>query len=71
MNRLDDIDKKILNRIQSNFPITTQPYLAVADELDLAEKEVLLALNQGNWSCKQFPSSLHERSTPCLCYAKR
>ena len=41
MNRLDDIDKKILNRIQSNFPITARPYLTVADELDLTEKEVL------------------------------
>jgi DNA-binding Lrp family transcriptional regulator len=41
MNRLDDIDRKILNRIQSNFPITPRPYLTVADELDLTEKEVL------------------------------
>jgi DNA-binding Lrp family transcriptional regulator len=38
---LDDIDKTILNRIQSDFPITSQPYLAVARELGLTEKDVL------------------------------
>ena len=41
MKRLDDIDKNILNRIQSNFPITSRPYHAIADELDLTEKEVM------------------------------
>ncbi len=41
MPALDDIDKAILNRIQSNFPITARPYLSVADELGLTEKEVL------------------------------
>jgi DNA-binding Lrp family transcriptional regulator len=38
---LDDIDKAILNRIQSDFPITSQPYLAVASELGLTEQDVL------------------------------
>ena len=41
MQELDDIDKTILNRIQSDFPITSRPYLAVANELNLTEKEVL------------------------------
>lgn len=41
MQELDDTDKLILNRIQSDFPITSRPYLAVADELNLTEKEVL------------------------------
>lgn len=41
MQQLDDIDKAILNRIQSDFPITSRPYLAVADELNLTENEVL------------------------------
>ena len=41
MQELDDIDKAILNRIQSDFPITSRPYLALADELNLTEKEVL------------------------------
>ena len=41
MQELDAIDKSILNRIQSDFPITPRPYLTVADELNLTEKEVL------------------------------
>ena len=38
---LDDIDKAILNRIQSDFPITPQPYHAVATELGITEQDVL------------------------------
>jgi DNA-binding Lrp family transcriptional regulator len=38
---IDDNDKVILNRIQSDFPIVSRPYLAVADELGLTEKQVL------------------------------
>ena len=41
MPNLDDIDKAIVNRIQSEFPITSRPYLAVANELGLTEKQVL------------------------------
>ncbi|MGD9261581.1 MAG: AsnC family transcriptional regulator [Desulfobacterales bacterium] len=41
MPKLDDMDKAILNRIQSNFPITSRPYQAVGQELGLTENEVL------------------------------
>lgn len=41
MSKLDDIDKAIINRIQSDFPIASRPYLEVANELGLSEKEVL------------------------------
>jgi DNA-binding Lrp family transcriptional regulator len=41
MSELDSIDSAILNRIQSDFPITSRPFLAVANELGLTEKEVL------------------------------
>ncbi len=41
MRELDSIDSAILNRIQSDFPITSRPFLAVANELGLTEKEVL------------------------------
>jgi DNA-binding Lrp family transcriptional regulator len=40
-NHLDDTDKAIINRIQSDFPITSRPFLTVAEELELTEKEVL------------------------------
>ena len=41
MQELDSIDSAILNRIQSRFPIISRPYLEVANELGLTEKEVL------------------------------
>ena len=41
MPNLDDTDKAIINRIQSEFPITSRPFLTVAEELDLTEEEVL------------------------------
>jgi len=41
MRELDSVDSAILNRIQSDFPITSRPFLTVADELELTEKDVL------------------------------
>ena len=41
MPSLDNIDKKILNRIQSDFPITHRPYRAVAAHLHLQEADVI------------------------------
>ena len=38
---IDDIDRDILNRIQSDFPITPRPYRKVAEDLGLSETEVL------------------------------
>lgn len=40
-NGLNDFDKKVLNRVQSGFPITNRPYLQLADELSCTEEEVL------------------------------
>ncbi|CAN2044278.1 Siroheme decarboxylase alpha subunit [Candidatus Magnetomoraceae bacterium gMMP-1] len=41
MPSMDHIDKSILNRIQSDFPITPRPYLSIAKELKLEEAEVI------------------------------
>ena len=38
---MDAVDKAILNRIQSNFPISSRPYQVIASELDLTEQEVI------------------------------
>jgi DNA-binding Lrp family transcriptional regulator len=38
---MDDTDRRILNRIQSRFPITRRPYQTIAEELGLSEEEVL------------------------------
>ncbi len=75
MTELDDTDKKILNRIQSNFPVTSRPYLDIAMELGLPEDVVLKKIKQmrlngtirrigGNF----FPDKLGFIST--LCAAK-
>ena len=39
--QLDAIDRSILNRIQSDFPITSHPFKTIADELGLDEADVL------------------------------
>ncbi|MCG2759319.1 MAG: AsnC family transcriptional regulator [Desulfobacteraceae bacterium] len=44
MPPMDDTDRVILNRIQSDFPITSRPYLAIADDLNLSENDVIKRL---------------------------
>ena len=41
MPGIDDVDKAILNRIQSDFPITSRPYRTIGNDLGLSEGEVL------------------------------
>ncbi|MBW2117077.1 MAG: AsnC family transcriptional regulator [Deltaproteobacteria bacterium] len=38
---MDNIDKSILNEIQSDFPLTSRPYNEVGKRLDLSESEVI------------------------------
>jgi DNA-binding Lrp family transcriptional regulator len=38
---LDDIDKSILNRIQSDFPIVSRPFKTIAESINQTEKEVI------------------------------
>ena len=38
---LDDTDKAILNRIQSDFPVTSRPYREIAKEFKLSEDDVI------------------------------
>ena len=38
---IDDIDRAILNQIQSDFPLTPRPYKTIGQQLDLTEDEVL------------------------------
>ena len=44
--RLDHTDKRILNRIQSDFPLTPRPYQSIATDLDLSEDEVLMRIGR-------------------------
>lgn len=38
---MDDIDRLILNEIQTNFPLESRPFAIVAERLSLSAKEVL------------------------------
>jgi len=38
---MDDIDRKILNEIQSGFPITSRPYFDLGKRFNLSEQEML------------------------------
>jgi len=46
MPLIDDINRAILNSIQSDFPLTPRPYLAIAEDLGLTEDDVLDRLNR-------------------------
>jgi siroheme decarboxylase len=46
MLSIDEIDRAILNRIQSDFPITTRPYLSIAENLHLSEDQVIKRLTR-------------------------
>jgi siroheme decarboxylase len=38
---MDDLDRKILNEIQANFPIAARPYFELGKRLGISEDEVL------------------------------
>jgi siroheme decarboxylase len=42
----DDIDRAILNRIQSDFPIAKRPFLSIARNLGLSEEKVINRLKR-------------------------
>ena len=44
--QLDDIDKAILNRIQSDFPVTARPFETIAREIGLDESQVIQRVRQ-------------------------
>jgi len=46
MSALDDTDKRLLNRIQSDFPVTSRPFQTIADDIGLSENEVLERIGQ-------------------------
>ena len=46
MPPIDDMDRAILNLIQSDFPITPRPYLAIAERLGFSENDVIKRLGR-------------------------
>ena len=43
---LDEKDKRILNRIQTRFPIALRPFKSIAEELEMTEDEVISRVNK-------------------------
>ncbi|MGV6847930.1 MAG: Lrp/AsnC family transcriptional regulator [Marinibacterium sp.] len=41
MTPLDDTDRRLLNRLQEDLPLTPRPYADVADELGITEQDLL------------------------------
>jgi len=41
---MDDMDRELLNRIQSDFPLCAHPYQAIAKDMNLTEKDVIKRL---------------------------
>ena len=46
MLSIDEVDRAILNQIQSDFPITTRPYLSIAENLNLSEENIIKRLKR-------------------------
>ncbi|MCL6282595.1 Lrp/AsnC family transcriptional regulator [Ruegeria sp. 2012CJ41-6] len=46
MTPLDDTDRRILNHMQEDLPLVANPYVLVADELDLTEADLLSRLSR-------------------------
>jgi siroheme decarboxylase len=44
--KLDKIDKKILNILQKEFPLTEQPFLVVAEKCGISEEEALRRIQE-------------------------
>ena len=72
---MDDIDREILNEIQSRFPITPRPYLELGKRFDMSEDEILYRVKRlrsegiirrigGNFDSRKL------KFTSTLCAAK-
>lgn len=44
--RLDDLDKKLINLVQTEFPLTKDPYATLGRRLGIGEHEVILRIEQ-------------------------
>ncbi|WP_070000021.1 siroheme decarboxylase subunit alpha [Cellulosilyticum sp. I15G10I2] len=43
---MEDNARRLLNKLQIDFPLESRPFLTIAKELDMTEDEVILLINQ-------------------------
>lgn len=43
---MDSLDRRLLNRVQSDFPVAARPFRVLADELDMTERDVIDRLSR-------------------------
>jgi len=72
---MDDLDRSIVNIIQSDFPLTPRPYAEVGKRLDLSEEEVLNRVRalKEEGIIRRIGASFNSRKldfTSTLCAAK-
>ncbi len=72
--QITDLDKKILNILQEDFPVSTRPYKSIAQKLDITEDELLqrTAMMKENGIIRRIGGVINSRkmgyySTLCAC----
>jgi len=72
---MDEVEKDILNQIQSDFPIISRPYREIGKRLHLSEQEVIERVKKlkENGIIRRIGGNFHSRHlnyTSTLCAAK-
>jgi len=44
--KMEDNARRLLNKLQTNFPLESRPFLTIAKELDMTEEEVINLVNK-------------------------
>lgn len=72
---MDEIDKRIVNEIQSDFPVTARPYVELGRRLGLPENEVMARVRRlkSRGIIRRIGGNFHSKRlsyTSTLCAAK-
>ena len=60
---MDKMYKRLLNRIQADFPLESRPYLKLADDLGITEDQVIEMIGElkSNGSIKRIGGTFHSK----------
>jgi DNA-binding Lrp family transcriptional regulator len=72
---MDDIDRDIINKIQTDFPITPRPFAELGERFNLSEQDVIERLERlkSDGVIRRIGGNFHSRKlgfTSTLCAAK-